>query len=586
MRRDLHRIITVCLTALLGLGIALPSWAETTAVAGGEDPACVTEFTQNDPRLFDFIKTRRAVDFDRYAGLQVRNIRYITLPVFNEQDKHENNWLYRTANRIHILTKHSVIKVRMLVHENDVLVPERIRETERILRQAPYLYDVMILPETVCPDSIDLLVVVRDVWTLQPSASFGRTGGQNSASVGIKESNLLGYGNAINLSYQSDKGRSGMAYGFSSDHLFDGYTRLDVEHFQTDQGPSDTFLLNRPFYAMDTPWSASAYYFQDNVQEEIKSGDLISNVYDHHSEKAEIYGGLLTHLDKSRVHHWRLGITSLRNNYSNQEPEYSAPLPEDRVLVYPWLEFESVQYDYWTTSNLNQLFRNEDINLGTVYSVRFGASSTGLGSTQRDWVAILNWHKTSSFGSHHVFRNQAYALLNYNRDAGQLEHSFWGYGATYDHFVDELNRWHVRLQYDAGVHLSPEEMLTSGGASVPGPGNSNVLRGIHMLGFPNDAQRGDRSALFAVEQRHFYTFHPFHLLRFGSAVFFEAGRVWDSQGIEQQSNKTLYDVGIGLRVNSSKARPNHIVHFNLAFPLNERDLTGTYQWSVFVSESF
>ena len=121
---------------------------------------------------------------------------------------------------------------------------------------------------------------------------------------------------------------------------------------------------------------------------------------------------------------------------------------------------------------------------------------------------------------------------------------------------------------------------------MPGPGNSNILRGIHMLGFPNDAQRGDRSALFAVEQRHFYTFHPFHLLRFGSAVFFEAGRVWDSQNIEQQSNKTLYDVGIGLRVNSSKARPNHIVHFNLAFPLNERDLTGTYQWSVFVSESF
>ena len=587
MNRELHRSVICWGAALLALVTAASCPAgEAVAVNAGAGE-CVTLFTQDDPRLFDFIDTRRGVDYQQYAGKRVRHITYLTLPVFNEKDKHEDNWLYRLANSIHILTKHSVIESRMLVHEEDALEVERIRESERILRESRYLYDAMILPAQVCGDDIDLLVVVRDVWTLQVTGSFGRTGGRNSTSVGLSDNNIFGYGHSVHLSYQADANRKGVAYGFTSDHLLDGHTRLDIEHLDSGEGPSDTLLIERPFYSIDTPWSAGLSYGSDNVREKVSTGDATSNAYDHHSEVADVRIGISSGIRDNVVHHWRIGISSKRNTYNNQDPAYSATasLPEDRVIAYPWLEFESLEYDYWTTSNVNQLFRNEDINLGTIYSIRAGVTSAGLGSTDRDWVSQLNWQKTSSFGSHHVFRNQAYATLYRNIDSGELEHSYWGYSAYYDHFIDELNRWHILMQFDAGSHLSPEEMLTTGGIEKLNPGGDPV-RDVHLFGFPDDIQRGDRFALLDVEHRHFFDVHPFHLFRIGSALFFEAGKVWDTKDTFEQSEATLYDVGIGLRVNSSKARPNHIIHMNLAFPLNERDTAGTFQWSVYVSETF
>ncbi len=56
---------------------------------------------------------------------------------------------------------------------------------------------------------VDLKVTTRDVWTLDPGISFGRSGGTNSTGVKLEEVNLLGTGAALNLSHTSDVDRSG-----------------------------------------------------------------------------------------------------------------------------------------------------------------------------------------------------------------------------------------------------------------------------------------------------------------------------------------------------------------------------------------
>ena len=79
------------------------------------DPQCEVLFSADDQRLFEFVKTRRDIDFAAYAGKPIRSIQYVTLPIFNEQDDKENNWLYRAANWIHIPTKSSPIEQQLLV---------------------------------------------------------------------------------------------------------------------------------------------------------------------------------------------------------------------------------------------------------------------------------------------------------------------------------------------------------------------------------------------------------------------------------------------------------------------------------------
>lgn len=578
----MHSLKLIPCVKALAAALAVVTFSQSYAaepINAPESPApaaassqCDVLFTADDQRLFEFIKTRREIDFSAYAGKRIRHIEYVTLPIFNEQDDKENNWLYRAANWIHIPTKASPIEQKLLIAEGDPVQRDRIRESERILRDSPYLYDAMILPATDCGDELDLLVIVRDVWTLQLAGSFSRTGGDNSSSIGIAEGNIMGYGHAVYLSYDRNPERSGVAVGFATDHLFDGHTQLVMEHIENDDGNANAFVLERPFYSVDTPWATGVAYRTNNLREEIETANVTSNEYDHHTELAEVYVGLLTRLEDQVAHHWRLGFTSDRDSYDDQDEAYSEPLPKDRTVAYPWIEFETIEYNYWTTSNLNQLFRNEDINLGTLFSIRLGSTSEGLGSTEEYWVSKLAWQKTTGFGSHHVLRNKAYGELYFDEEERQLEHSFWGWQSQYDYFIDDLNRWHIGLQFDAGYNLDPEETLTAGG--------------IVLRGFENATQRGNRFALFQVEHRHFFDVHPFHLFRLGSAVFFEAGRAWDTRDTFAQSDSVLYDVGLGLRINSSKARPNHIFHINIAVPLNERDVTDKYQISFYTSETF
>lgn len=547
--------------------------AANAAVTTATESRCTTLFAPDDPRLFDFVETRRAVDYSRYQGQHIRTIQYITLPIFNENDPDEDNWLYRGVNWLHVPTRKSPIERQVLLHEGDPLDKEKLEESERILRDADYLYDAMILPAAECPDGLDLLVVVRDVWTLQLTGSVSRKGGDDSRSIGIAEKNLLGHGHGVYLSWDADPERQGIAAGFTSAHLLDGHTRLTVEHKENDDGTANNFVVERPFYAIDTPWSVGAGYTQDNLREKIKTADVTSNEYDHHKEDASLRVGMLTKLLNNRVHRFSVGLTSKRNNYSDQQPEYvGEPLPDDRTLAYGWLQFENTEYDYWTTFNLNQLFRNEDVNLGLRYRVQLGATSTELGSTERGLVSDLSFEKATSVGDHHVLLNRLLASLFYDQTENHLAHSRWEIGTTYDHFIDDRNRWHVDLIYQEGTRLDPEETYTAGGT---------VLRG-----FENATQRGDRFARINVERRHFYDIHPFHLFRVGSALFLEAGRAWDKANRFDQGHSVLYDLGVGLRLSSSKSRPGNVIHVNLAVPLNERDSTDKYLLSFYADVSF
>lgn len=562
------RLISHFLVVLSVLLSARVLAADGQLPAGSDD--CQILFAEGDPRLYEFIETRRTVNFKDYEGRRIGSIQYVALPIFNPDDPDEDNALYRAVNWLHILTKTSPLKRQVLVHENDPLDVEQVRESERILRGAGYLYDAMILPARVCADSVDLLVVVRDVWTLQPTVSFSRTGGENSKGFGISDKNILGYGHAVSLMYKADDERKGVGISFSSDHVWDGHTALDLEHVDNNDGSSDRIALSRPFYAIDTPWSAGALYETYDIEQEITTADVTSNEYDQHSENMEVFGGALLRLQDNLVWRGSVGITRERDNYDNQREGYTDPLPQDQIIAYPWIEFDSVEYRYWTTSNLYQLFRNEDINLGTQYAIRIGATSSALGSTENRWITRLNWQRTSSFGKNHAMRNSVYLNLARNRDTGEQEDSTWGYTAIYDHFIDDLNRWHVQFQYQGGNGLEVGDMFTIGGGEV-------------LRGYEKDTQRGDRYAVLNIEHRHFFDVHPFNLFRIGSAVFFEAGRAWESRPTLEQSDAVLYDIGVGLRINSSKARPDHIFHINLAAPLTERDISDKYLISFFAS---
>jgi outer membrane protein assembly factor BamA len=588
MRRFPESRVLHCLLgfAVLALALQAPPAAAKGTVTSGKPVVvkpkaaarapkfnCKTIFAVDDQRLFDFVKTRQAITYARYKGKTIGDITYITLPVFNELDTKENNGLYRLVNRLHVLTRVDPLQKKLLVKEGDAVNDDIIRESERILRGENYLYDAMILPGESCGSTLDLLVVVRDVWTLQPALSFTRSGGDNNTSFGITEDNLFGYGQALSLTFDKTPTRHGISLGYQNKHLFDGHTELGLAHARNSDGHFNQVSLARPFYAFATPWSAGASFSERLQRETVESNNVIDNAYDHREENEEISLGVTLAVRNNIAHRLRVGISNDNDRFSNQDPLYATPLPVDRVLAYPWLEYQALENNYWTTSNLSQLFRNEDINIGVGWTARAGVTSRVLGSTRDMLVANLDWTNVVSIGEHHLFRGKATATMLWDKNSTDFESSVLSYTAAYDQMIDDNNRWHLQGEFSAGLNLTIDEELTAGGEAG-------------LLGYPTFWQRGDRRVVVNMERRHFYEAHVLNLFRLGSALFLEAGKAWDSNGVVVQSDNVLADIGIGLRINSSKARPSHILHLNLAFPLADRRDAGDFQWSVFTANTF
>lgn len=534
---------------------------------------CRTLYRADDPRLFDFVHTRAKVKFRKYEGLPISRLAFITLPVFNEADPEEDRGLYRLVNRLHIPTRMTPIRRQLLVRAGDPVNDDLIRESERILRDANYLYDAMILPGEVCPDGIELLVVVRDVWTLKLNASLKRTGGDNTSSFSISDDNILGYGHSLSFSYAKNPARESFGINYESKHLVDGHTRLALDYSDNSDGNANGIAFERPFYALDARWAAGVSASNSALRQTIEANGVKTNEYDHDSSEAEVYFGISPGLRDDVAHRFRAGYTRSTDRYSDQDPLYTDPLPADQVLAYPWLEYAGVENNFITTSNYTQMFRNEDLQIGATWQVRVGSASEETGATERAWIGRLAYTDTLSAGTGHLVKAEASADLFWIRDAGQFENTLYTWKIDYTRFLDERNRWYALGQLDAGINLDEAHQLTAGGE-------------IYLRGYPNYWQRGDRRAVLSTERRHYFKVHVLNLIRIGAAAFFDMGQAWDSDGDIEQSDNVMANVGVGLRLTSSKANSNRVLHMNIAFPLTDRTDAGGHQWSVYTESKF
>jgi hemolysin activation/secretion protein len=90
-----------------------------------------------------------------------------------------------------------------------------------------------------------------------------------------------------------------------------------------------------------------------------------------------------------------------------------------------------------------------------------------------------------------------------------------------------------------------------------------------LRGYPLRYQAGTALALLTLEERYYTDWYPFRLFHVAGAVFFDMGRTW---GTDPATGSTslglLKDVGLGLRLGSSRSAFGNVIHVDLAFPLD------------------
>lgn len=511
-------------------------------------------------------------------GKKIRNIRIVTQNVFDPKRRGENAWLFRLANRLHITTRPEVVRRQLLFAPGDTLSPEAVRETERLLRASTFLYDASIRPIAEDANNVDLEVVTRDVWTLSGGINYHRAGGTNSTDFDVEDENVFGTGKDITLSRQADVDRITRLVRYRDPSLFGTRGTLEVDLADNSDGNSELFDLERPFYALDTRWAAGInLQHVDQIDPLYQGGDVIDR-FRQHRDFLEAYGGMSPGLFDGATQRFRLGFTYDRNSFL-AAPGYSMPsAAANRTLSYPWIGYEYVEDGFVTLHDFDRIHRTEDLNLGRVVTARLGFSSPAFGADRNRLILLGTLTDGWVYGPRQI-------LLLTGSTSGRV-----GDGGLENAILSGAVRYYLRTVFnglfvarasaDLADRLDFENQLLLGG--------DNGLRG-----YPLRYQAGDRRFLFTVEQRFYGEREYFHLFHLGAAAFFDAGRAWFVEAPPSYLpaepaalHQLLKDVGVGLRLGSSRSSSGSVIHLDLAFPLDRTNSIKAIQYLVTTSQTF
>jgi outer membrane protein assembly factor BamA len=480
---------------------------------------------------------------------------------------------YRVANNLHISTHESTVQQQLLFHRGDVYDRRVLDETARMLRAQRYLNEASVEPVRYneADNTVDVLVRVHDVWTLSPGLSFGRKGGENSTRVKFADTNFLGLGKELSLARSSDVDRSAWELGYVDPNVFGSGWKLAAGYSSLSDGSEKKLSLERPFYAMDTRWSAGfAAADATTAVSRYSLGHVVERLQ-MQERKFDIGGGFSEGLHDGWTTRYLGGLRYDAREFQARADEPDASIPADRVVAYPWVGIEVMEDQYVATRNLDQIGRTEDLYLGLSARLEAGFASTVLGSTHD--AAILN------------------GVLQAGADLGHEQYLIHSLGfhtrvegdALANASIDWSTRYYLRQSvhrvFFASVsgtvtsHRDPEEQLLLGG--------DNGLRG-----YPLRYQAGDQSALVTLEQRFYTDWQPLKLVNVGAAVFVDSGRTWGRDPFAAPPAGWLTDVGVGLRLGSARSGLGNVLHIDLAFPLNRTSDIDSVQLLVETKRSF
>ena len=488
------------------------------------------------------------------SGAVIGTITLVRANVFDLSQPGENYALYRLANRWHIVTRDAVLRAQLLIKPGDRYSRRLLDESARLLRQNRYLFDAKLKPSHYENGVVDITVETRDVWTLIPDLSFSRTGGEDKWRVGLVENNLFGLGTRVRFSYEENVDRDVTLFEISDKNLMRTRADLLLQLTDTSDGGSERLRLRRPFYALDSRWSAGV---------ELNSLEFENRFYDLGNEAAEYrqdsnfysaWGGISSGLQDGWVRRWTAGLVYDDRQFSEvPEPEFPALLPENRRFIYPFIGFELLEDDYRTAANRDQFERTEDFLLGTRVSATLGFASESFDS---DRDALL--YRASFSRGFGALEKKALLIntgISGRLEEGDTENTLLTLNARYYSQQSRKRLFFMAIAGAWGSDLDLDNLQLLGGSSG-------------LRGYPLRYQSGDSRLLLSIEERYFTDWYPFRLFRVGFAAFADAGRTWGSNALGNESVGWLTDVGIGLRLAPTRSSAGEIYHIDLAFPLD------------------
>ena len=458
----------------------------------------------------------------------------VTIRTRNIFDPEEDPRYLLFANRLHRTTRSAVIESHLLFKPGDRFSRRILDESERALRNERYLYEAEIRPVHYDGRRVDVEVVTRDVWTLNAGIGIGRSGGASTTRFELQDTNLFGTGKGLTLEHADDVDRTTSLVRYDDHAVLGSRVQLGLSYSENSDGSRRRLDLGRPFYSLDSRWSAGLAMAADD---RVDSRYALGHVTGQFRHQQELLRDPRRRL--ARPGGW-LGTPLVYRIHLSQRPFRTAPVLADparageirfsRSTCRPTERFP-------IPGSLSTLSRTAFGRHGTSIRSIAPRISNSVGSSTCGWAGLAGLRRRPQPRSVRVRREPG---VEAGEDHTVLLSSGlngrWGSGGAEDLRLEGSARYYWR---DFGEHLF---FVTLEAAAVenPNPDTQLLLGGDNGLrGYPLRYQDGDRRALLTIEQRFFTDFYPFHLVHVGAAAFFDVGRTWGSRSIPRPATSAF-----------------------------------------------
>lgn len=493
-------------------------------------------------------------------GKRIVAIEIDVLDVFEDRDP-----MFNFVNVFHANTKDYVIRRELLFEEGHRYLTKKIRESERNIRGIRQQSLVLIIPlRTDDPDTVKILVIAKDIWSLRLNSDYRIQNGQlERLLLQPAEENLAGTHRRalLNFLYEPDVITFGAAFIdprlAGTRHTWTLSANAIVNHDTGEvEGGSGAFTFGRPLFSLSTPWSwgASATYsrsiarqFSGLVQNTFPAQDpedpVPSVAYEWEQESL---GGSVTFTRSygyAVKNNFRMGMAASRTVFRPTERQLTAPdqdpealaafveseLPFGETRNGPVLSYNVFLNDYLSITDAETMGLQENYQLGPDLVLRFQPISRAFGST-RD---ILNYTATGMYtaqlGAGYA---RAYASADIETELTK------GQATVTDSTLQAGIRvvtppfFIGRLVYDGTVLVRPDN-FTNRFVRVGGD--------TRLRGYPSLAFRGENLVASNLEFRS-RSFTLWSVLVRG-ALFYDVGDAFDGDAMDLK-----HGAGFGLRV--------------------------------------
>lgn len=563
---------TLCVALSLTLLLTFSSWADTVTTDSQEGTLEKTNAAAFNKATSFQVSLGRNLHPPVPSGAIIRQIHIEVRDIFEQVD----NLVYRKANELKISTQKAAVRKELYFSEGESFEYNNLQETLRNLRSIRFLRDPHVY-YWVDGKSVDVLVSVQDVWTFLPQFSYSSGDGRDRRSIGLTESNLLGWGKRAEILYDEEDGRRGLQAVYDSRRVLGTPADFLVGYFDRNDGEEYLLSIDRPLRTFVDKNSWQIDFARANVIGRLFEGGDESYIY---RTKRENLGARYTMSEgnpEDHLYRYTFGYQYQKDLFDqagasdyddlalnpNEVSNDPALLADDRRFSGPTVGFQSIDSDFISRDYVDRFARVQDYNLGDTYSLNLFLSPNALGSEDDAMLISANYSRGWRLSDLGFLRTE----LGYSSRATEdgMENSLYRLEIhAYEFFGRQ--RW---LGMDLGTHTFASAFNLQYGEDLDNDrqlllGAENGLRGYKSRTFP-----GDKRFTFNVEDRMHLIENIYDLISIGSAVFLDMGGATYGT-IEDLFSKDLYaNVGTGLRIGFPKSSGERILRIEVALPLRE-----------------